>query len=224
MKNTKAKKLMLIFLVIFFTILLYTNKIFAEVSVKIGAVGKIENEKNIITIEVETTDLQEIGEGINAYIVTLNYNTNQLEFQSASGENGWNKPSYNKESVANGKIKLVATRSDFSKDKGSILKITLKLKDGISLKNIDTINLSDISLAYKQNGKTDKIEVSDIQVKLDNSKITDNKEKSNNQMEQQEKLPQTFPKAGVCRNVITIVLMMIITYMIFLRYKNIKLK
>lgn len=224
MKNTKAKKLMLIFLVIFFTILLYTNKIFAEVSVKIGAVGKIENEKNIITIEVETTDLQEIGEGINAYIVTLNYNINQLEFQSASGENGWNKPSYNKESVANGKIKLVATRSDFSKDKGSILKITLKLKDGISLKNIDTINLSDISLAYKQNGKTDKIEVSDIQVKLDNSEITDNKEKSNNQMEQQEKLPQTFPKAGVCRNVITIVLMMIITYMIFLRYKNIKLK
>jgi len=223
-KNTKAKKLMLIFLVIFFTILLYTNKIFAEVSVKIGAVGKIENEKNIITIEVETTDLQEIGEGINAYIVTLNYNINQLEFQSASGENGWNKPSYNKESVANGKIKLVATRSDFSKDKGSILKITLKLKDGISLKNIDTINLSDISLAYKQNGKTDKIEVSDIQVKLDNSEITDNKEKSNNQMEQQEKLPQTFPKAGVCRNVITIVLMMIITYMIFLRYKNIKLK
>lgn len=215
---------MLIFLVIFFTILLYTNKIFAEVSVKIGAVGKIENEKNIITIEVETTDLQEIGEGINAYIVTLNYNINQLEFQSASGENGWNKPSYNKESVANGKIKLVATRSDFSKDKGSILKITLKLKDGISLKNIDTINLSDISLAYKQNGKTDKIEVSDIQVKLDNSEITDNKEKSNNQMEQQEKLPQTFPKAGVCRNVITIVLMMIITYMIFLRYKNIKLK
>ena len=224
MKNAKAKKLMLIFLVIFFTILLYTNKIFAEVSVKIGAVGKIENEKNIITIEVETTDLQEIGEGINAYIVTLNYNINQLEFQSASGENGWNKPSYNKESVANGKIKLVATRSDFSKDKGSILKITLKLKDGISLKNIDTINLSDISLAYKQNGKTDKIEVSDIQVKLDNSEITDNKEKSNNQMEQQEKLPQTFPKAGVCRNVITIVLMMIITYMIFLRYKNIKLK
>ena len=215
---------MLIFLVIFFTILLYTNKIFAEVSVKIGAVGKIENEKNIITIEVETTDLQEIGEGINAYIVTLNYNINQLEFQSASGENGWNKPSYNKESVANGKIKLVATRSDFSKDKGSILKITLKLKDGISLKNIDTINLSDISLAYKQNGKTDNIEVSDIQVKLDNSEITDNKEKSNNQMEQQEKLPQTFPKAGVCRNVITIVLMMIITYMIFLRYKNIKLK
>ena len=104
------------------------------------------------------------------------------------------------------------------------MKITLKLKDGISLKNIDTINLSDISLAYKQNGKTDKIEVSDIQVKLDNSEITDNKEKSNNQMEQQEKLPQTFPKAGVCRNVITIVLMMIITYMIFLRYKNIKLK
>ena len=163
MKVTKAKKAILIFVVIIFTIL-YTNKTFAETTVKVNSTAK--TEENSITISVEIADLQEIGEGINAYIMTLNYNPKQLEFESIVGKNDWNKPSYNKENIADGKIKFVATRSDFSKKNEIIMQMKLKIKDGVSEKNIDKITINDISFAYKQGQETNKVVANDIQVKL----------------------------------------------------------
>ena len=226
MRNTKVKKIVLIFLVISLIFFINANKIFAETGVKIAATGKIDNDKNTMTIAVETSDLQEIGEGINAYILTLNYNANQLEFETVSGENNWNSPSYNKESIESGKIKLVATRSDFSKDKGTILRIRLKLKSGISSKDIDAISLSDISFAYKQEDTTDKILVDDVQVKLDANAVANgsNSSQANNQNKIQENLPKTLPKAGIGKNIMAIIAMVMITSGIFIRYKSIKLK
>lgn len=223
MKVTKVKKAILIFVVIIFTIL-YTNKTFAKTTVKVNSTAK--TEENSITISVEIADLQEIGEGINAYIMTLNYNPKQLEFESVVGKNDWNKPSYNKENIADGKIKFVATRSDFSRKNEIIMQMKLKIKDGVSEKNIDKITINDISFAYKQGQETNKVVANDIQVKLEDTISTNSSSSSKkyNETNQKEKLPKTLPKAGITNNILLIMGILITTCLIFIKYKSIKLK
>lgn len=109
---------------------LCSNKVLAATLMSVDA--SIENQTiNVgdeVVLHLSTKDTNEIGEGVNAYITIIEFDTAQFEFLKAEGINNWNAPAYNENSISTGKVKMVATRPTFTKERRRVLKNNIKSK------------------------------------------------------------------------------------------------
>ena len=191
------------------------------------------NASDNVSIGIDIKDLEDIGEGINAYILTINFDTNKFEFVKAEGVNGWNNPTYNEKNLKNGKIKFVSTRSDFSKKTGEILKITLKLKDKLTASELNQISFENVSFANKINGSTQKLQIENIKLNVLNSN-----ESSDQAQPQETKKPQQtetnndkksdtakgpLPQAGEKSFAMVGIILIISVLIFYKKYKKIKI-
>ena len=97
-----------------------------------------------VLITVKITNLQ-VGEtGVNSFYCYLTYNTDvfeQLTESSIDGVDGW-KPSFN---LQTNKIDL--SRTNFLKNDGEIMQISLKTKENIADSTVGEIKLTGITLS-----------------------------------------------------------------------------
>ena len=153
---------------------IYSNRVLAKTSISTKASSNVKAIKvgDEIALTFAINDLQEVGEGVNAYILTLNFNNKEFEFVKAEGQNGWNSPVYNKISLTTGKIKLVSTRQEFMDETGDVLKIVLKSKQNYPASDSTNISLEDISFAAKIDDKTTKIPITEkLELKLEDEDV-----------------------------------------------------
>lgn len=178
------KKFIRIFAV--FLCALQINYVFAVTM--INANFKIDktviNQNDEIKLTLELNEFQDIGEGINAFIGTLNFDSEKFEVINIEGGNSWNNPIFNKNTLNEGKTKIAMTKNDFSSEEGDILEITLKAKKDIN--DYTELNIEDMSVAVKINGNTKKININNKKIALNEKEVVKNvseKEqiKSNNQ-------------------------------------------
>ena len=184
MKKNIVKKTISVLLIVIISILYY-NKVFALTPMTLFLdydTSKILEEGEVI-INIAIDKLEDTGEGVNAYVFMLNFNPDVFEFKKVEGQNNWNTPAYNEESVNSGRIKFAATRTLFAKEAENIAKIILKVKRNLNFTEDEAIKISDISFAAKINNKIQKIELNDANFFVVNDKIQDdgNNAKINNQ-------------------------------------------
>lgn len=120
------------------------------------------NKGDEFTVDVNVTDLQS-DRGIISFGATLDYDTSCLTFVKMEGKNGWNTPSYNKDSGI-----LVSDGSSLMKNDGTVFTITFKVNEGAS-KSSTTISLKDITVgdggnsgATKVNGTSKNINIKNV--------------------------------------------------------------
>ena len=214
--------------------------VFAQSSLNINVVADKSNLKSgeEIIFSMSLSNMEEIDEGVNAYILTLNYNTEQFDFVKAEGANNWNAPMYNTNTISTGKIKFVSTISNFTKDENEFLKITLKAKQQLSNNDID-ITIDNISFAAKVNSETSKVLVDDIKVQLDSKQNSSDNSGNNgsndnggtevnnyNRIESESidnLSDKPLPYTGLTRFLILVILtIFLISFIIYMRYKNLK--
>lgn len=122
-----------------------------------------EENDGTIQVEVNILEMENIGEGINAYSGQLSFNTNQLTLMKLEGVNNWNTPLYNEESAKKGNTKIVATSNNFTKNIGTIFVATFEKKTNVV---VDKVEFNDFEVASKIDGKTVKVtEQKDVQTK-----------------------------------------------------------
>lgn len=201
------------------------------------------NNEVIVTIAIK--DFQNIGDGINAYILTINFDKNKLAFVKAEGLNGWNSPTYNGNNLENGKIKFVATRSNFSKETGEILKITLKTKDNVIVSDLNQIGFEGVSFANKINNSTQKLQVGKIslnvldleenngqsetpepekQPETPEPEKTPSKQPETNTDDNKEEVPKgPLPQTGIGSYIILFVALITSVFVFYRKYKEIEI-
>ena len=215
---------------------------FAVTEAKVEATVSYEeltaNKEVIVTIDIK--DFQNIGDGINAYILTINFDKNKLAFIKAEGLNGWNSPTYNGNNIESGKIKLVATRSNFSKQTGEILKVTLKTKDNVIVSDLNQIGFESVSFANKINNNTQKLQVGKISLNvlgLEGNKGQPEIPESEKQPETPSKQPETntgdnndedipkglLPQTGISSYIVLFVALIISIFVFYRKYKEIEI-
>ena len=221
---------------IFFIILLFIISISSTVSANSNldinvSVNKdsIHNGEEIV-LSLSLSNLRELGDGVNAYVMTLHYNTSQFDFVKAEGSNSWNAPMYNNNSISTGNMKLVSTISNFTTDENEFLRITLKAKQDINNSDAN-VSFDNISFAAKINSKTTKILAKDIKVEfsnISNSNENDNSNNSENSNENKKEnisnvsnKPLPYTGKGMTL-IITIFIVFFISIIIYVRYKNLK--
>ena len=111
-------------------------------------------EENQLEVVVSMSELENIGQGINAYSGILNFDTDELEFVSISNGENWNNPVYNEEEIENGKLKVVATSNDFINQGGVLFTLTFNIKQ---VKEEYNINFEEFEVAAKIDGETVKV-------------------------------------------------------------------
>lgn len=227
---TKVKFLMPILFILILFMILGVNSSYATTVATVEATVNYKNldVNNEIFVTINIKEFQDIGDGINAYILTLNFDNDKLEFAKAEGLNGWNSPTYNSNDLGNGKIKFVATRSNFSKETGEILKITLKTKNNITSSDLNQISFKEVSFANKLNGNTQKLQVENIVLKLNNNNQQESQKQENTTEQQTEKsnknsdTPQgPLPKTGTSSYIILFVILLASVCVFYKKYKNI---
>lgn len=170
LKNGIVKYLIknIIVIAVLIPLVFYCNKTFATTTMTLSANFSDTNikagEESVINISIDK--LESTGEGVNAYIFLLEFNTEEFEFIKVDGQNGWNTPTYNEANVKAGNGKFTATRASFTKETGSIAKITLKAKKDFNQSNMPTIKIGNISFATKIDNKIQKVELKDINISL----------------------------------------------------------
>ena len=89
----------LIIIILLIPIVLYCSKTFATTNMTVSANFSestiLANSETTINIAIDK--LEDIGEGVNAYIITFEFNTDEFEFVKAEGQNNWNSPTYMKQ-------------------------------------------------------------------------------------------------------------------------------
>lgn len=233
--STKVKFLVSMFFIFILFLIIGEVLSFAKTDARVEATVTFQNlnANNEVSIGIDIKDLQDIGDGINAYILTINFDTNKFELIKAEGVNGWNTPTYNKNNLKNGKIKFVSTRSDFSKKTGEILKITLKLKDNLTASDLNQVSFENVSFANKINGSTQKLQIENIDLKLSNL----NEENNQQQSQETQKTQQTetnndkksdtakgpLPQAGEKSFAMVGIILIISVLIFYKKYKKIKI-
>lgn len=233
--STKVKFLVSMFFIFILFLIIGEVLSFAKTDARVEATVTFQNlnVNNEVSIGIDIKDLQDIGDGINAYILTINFDTNKFELIKAEGVNGWNTPTYNKNNLKNGKIKFVSTRSDFSKKTGEILKITLKLKDNLTASDLNQVSFENVSFANKINGSTQKLQIENIDLKLSNL----NEENNQQQSQEIQKTQQTetnndkksdtakgpLPQAGEKSFAMAGIILIISVLIFYKKYKKIKI-
>lgn len=144
-----------IFLMLFANISIYattenSNNPSAKKEIVIDYVGE-----NQIQITVSLKHLLGIGEGINAYTGVLKFNPNELEFVNFINVNSWNNPTYK---ISDNELKVVSTSNEFIKEENIIFKAVFYKK---VTKDSYDVQISDLELAAKVNGKTLKVIAND---------------------------------------------------------------
>ena len=233
--STKVKFLVSMFFIFILFLIIGEVLSFAKTDARVEDTVTFQNlnANNDVSIGIDIKDLQDIGDGINAYILTINFDTNKFELIKAEGVNGWNTPTYNKNNLKNGKIKFVSTRSDFSKKTGEILKITLKLKDNLTASDLNQVSFENVSFANKINGSTQKLQIENIDLKLSNL----NEENNQQQSQETQKTQQTetnndkksdtakgpLPQAGEKSFAMVGIILIISVLIFYKKYKKIKI-
>lgn len=180
---------------------------------------KTINTGDEIEVQLSIDDLNEIGDGVNAYVLTLNFNREQFEFIRAEGQNNWNSPMYNQQSLETGKIKMAATRPSFVKEKSEFLTITLKSKQNFTSSNVLDISIIDTSFAAKIDGETVKINIPELKIETEGDK---DKEEEETKKQPTQEPPKTLPNAG--RKIIGSVIFIIFIYSIIYYCRYIRLR
>lgn len=225
-----------IFILMLFMIL-GINSSFATTEATVEATVAYKNldDNNEIFITIDIKEFQDIGDGINAYILTLNFDNNKLEFVKAEGLNGWNSPTYNGNDLENGKIKFVATRSNFFKETGEILKITLKTKSNLTSSDLNQISFEEVSFANRLNGNIQKLQVENIELKLSDLNGNNNQKEPQKSVEPEKQPPETtddknkdddtakgpLPQAGTTSYIIFFTILIVSALVSYRKYKNI---
>lgn len=219
-------KKILSILIIFFIFFCYLFISEVNASTEIQIQGELDKKTvkqgEEINLTLSIKDLINIGQGVNAYSLDINYIVNDFDFVKVEGKNNWNTPTYNKKLLEEGKLKLVATNPNFCKENNSFLKVTLKAKKDFNT-NISKINVTNIKFAVKINGTTSKLSVPDFEVKVAEE---DNKTEVNNQYKKEnakltDKATKQLPKAGILPAIEITVILLIIIGGIFLYKYNI---
>ena len=217
----------LIVAIFFLFFLLYHNQVLAKTSITMKAdlENKIIKKEDEVTVNLSLQDFQEIGDGINAYILMFEFNTEQLDFVKVQGQNGWNTPVYNQNTLDTGKMKMAATRSTFIKENGEILKVTLKAKQNFTENSMPDIKIKNISFATKINGKILKTELSDeIELqKIESPKkqlTIDDKKEENNDEKSKTEAKTILPKTGSSRLQVLICFIVLSTFVFGFQYKR----
>ena len=236
------KKILRIILIV--SILLFfvlsTYKVFATTTMTLSA--KFNDSKisagteTVINIAIDK--LSGTEQGVNAYVFSFSFNTNEFDFVKVEGLNNWNTPAYNENGIKSGKAKFAATRSSFIKEPGNVAKITLKAKKSFDANNSPSVKIDNISFAEKVNNNVQKITLNDINVTLnsesknaenvDNSKQNNNNnsgEKNNNKnTKEKSSVIDELPDTGL-KHKIWIALFGVLTInivLVYKKYKNIK--
>ena len=189
----------------------------------------IHNGEEIV-LSLSLSNLRELGDGVNAYVMTLHYDTSQFDFVKAEGSNNWNAPMYNNNSISTGNVKIVSTISNFTTDENEFLRITLKAKQDINNSDAN-VSFDNISFAAKINSKTTKILAKDIKVEFSNISNPNGNDNSNNSENSNENKEgnisnvsnKPLPYTGKGETlIITIFIVFFISIIIYARYKNLK--
>ena len=125
------KKIISLILISMLTIICLSIKAFATTNTNF-AVELIANKTKLnrgdtVEVSVKIKDLTDVGEGINAFMGTLEYDTNVFETVTKAdmkAQNGWDTPEYNEE---NGKV--ITVKGDYITEEEVIFTINLKVKD-----------------------------------------------------------------------------------------------
>lgn len=185
------KKIISLSLIILLAICLVSTSIYATSSCKVT----LENNKKQVTkdeefsINVVISDIQD-EKGIFGLSAVLEYDGNSLEYVKIEEEEGWEKPSYNKD---NGKITILR-EEHYATTKQTVFKLTFKAKVEnkenvvITLKDVRTSNgIKDIKLGdlkntitIKTNNGEDNENPGDNNDNNDNNNPGDNNNDNNN--------------------------------------------
>lgn len=124
--------------------------------------------ENQIQVTVSINNLVNIGEGINAYVGILDFNSNELEFVEFKNVNNWNNPSYK---ILDNQIKVVSTSNKFLKEDSTIFQIIFNKKVS---KDSYNIQISKLELAAKVNNETIKVMTNTENTKEDITSVVSN--------------------------------------------------
>lgn len=179
MKKVMRKIIMMI-IVIITTIFAYNN-VYANDENNAKIRTKIEQKdlgENRIKIEVSISDLENIGEGFNAYSAVLLFEEKDLNLIEIKGGEEWNTPIYNEKTLQEGKTKIVATSNKFINNKGILFTAIFEKK--IERAEYD-IKFTEFEVAAKINGETIKVteknqeDIEDnIGIQNDNTSLVEN--------------------------------------------------
>ena len=170
------KKSVIIGAIIIIIALLCNNSYAAGEKISTSLSQKETNEGKI-QVEVSISQMESVGEGINAYSGELSFDSDKLSLVKIEGINGWKTPSYSEEKAKNGKTKVVSTSNNFINIPGTIFIATFEKKtDG----DIEQIVFNNFEAAAKINGET--------------IKMAENSAKDNNEMIQQSKKIDEYEK------------------------------
>ncbi len=137
-----------------------------------------------IEINISINKLAGLDKGVNAYVFSLRFDTNDFEFAKIEGQNNWNSPTYNETKAKAGTVKFATTRTNFTTQTGTIAKLTLKAKRKIDLNNKPNIEIYNISFAGKTNNMTQKVIADNITVSFDINQKNDDEGNLNNRNEE----------------------------------------
>ena len=216
------KKLQFTIIAIISIILLSLNYIYASASVTayLSANKTSIKKDNEIIITMDLKNFSDVGDGINAYVGTLCFDKDTFEFVKVEGQNGWNAPSYNSANIINGSTKLAATINNFTKAEGNVLKIILKAKKEITT---DTkISITNLTVATKISGKTSKIPVEDVSVKINRDETVQNGTKDDLKGEDNTTSKKKLSKAGKNNESLFLFCTIAIVGIIYIKYMQLK--
>ena len=124
-------------------------------------IKKTELKENKIQAEISISDLENVGEGINAYSGELIFDSDQLTLVDVKGTELWNIPVYNGNKTSEGILKVVSTSNEFTKKEEQIFIATFeKRRTNISSDDIK-FEFRNCEVAAKINGETVKIAEND---------------------------------------------------------------
>ena len=160
-------------------------------------------EENQLEVVVSMSELENIGQGINAYSGILNFDTDELEFVSISNGENWNNPVYNEEEIENGKLKVVATSNDFINQGGVLFTLTFNIKQ---VKEEYNINFEEFEVAAKIDGETVKVSEGSIAENTETAIPETNNSQNNDNAETKQINNTNLVIAIICGVIIILVL------------------
>lgn len=156
------------------------NEVFAATEIHVSSTledSTITSGSEVV-INISINKLNGIDGGVNAYIFSLDFGTDDFEFVKIEGQNNWNSPAYNETKLKEGTVKFAATRANFTTQTGTIAKLTLKAKK--NLNNKPKVEIYNISFAGKINNTTQKVVANNVTVSLNINQGNENNGNLNN--------------------------------------------
>ena len=138
--------------------------------------NNISNEE-VFDIVLNVNNIADLGNGINAYTGTLEFDPKVIEIVNVSSMDNWNTPIYNKDTLSEGYTKIVATNNEFTNSNSNLCKIEFKLKEKVNVEKT-AIELKDFSVAVSVSSNIEKVTAKDSKMELSVNAVSNNSENS----------------------------------------------